>query len=192
VTSKPVLDDHSFLELIKTHGPSLLKCAESMLGDKEEARACLQECYTVARRAILDFNSPEDFYKQIHDLLVECCLRKMKMKVAAEKDLIDGFLPQFDSDGCRIEPDWNSIPTAHNIISHPNAKQHIMGVLDELPPVYRYVFYLRDVEGFTTKQIAEKLDLTEKVAKTILHSTRAILKKRLEPIMLELELENNT
>jgi RNA polymerase sigma-70 factor (ECF subfamily) len=51
--------------------------------------------------------------------------------------------------------------------------------LDCLPPMYRAVFMLREVEGLSTTETAECLDTTEDVVKTRLHRARALLQREL-------------
>jgi RNA polymerase sigma-70 factor (ECF subfamily) len=51
--------------------------------------------------------------------------------------------------------------------------------VDELPETYRAVFVMRDVEGLSTSETAECLELTEEAVKTRLHRAKAMLRDRL-------------
>jgi RNA polymerase sigma-70 factor (ECF subfamily) len=49
--------------------------------------------------------------------------------------------------------------------------------IDTLPPGMREVFVLRDVEGLSTAEVAEALDVSEDVVKTRLSRGRAALRR---------------
>ena len=51
--------------------------------------------------------------------------------------------------------------------------------LDELPPEYRAVVVLRDVEGLSHRDIGEVVGITVASAKTRVHRARLFLRKRL-------------
>jgi RNA polymerase sigma-70 factor (ECF subfamily) len=51
--------------------------------------------------------------------------------------------------------------------------------VDRLPETYRSVFMLRDVEGMSTAETAESLDLSEEAVKVRLHRARSLLRKHI-------------
>jgi RNA polymerase sigma-70 factor, ECF subfamily len=51
--------------------------------------------------------------------------------------------------------------------------------IDALPPRFREVFMLREVEGLSTAEIAECLEIGEQTAKSRLHRARTLLRDRL-------------
>ena len=52
--------------------------------------------------------------------------------------------------------------------------------LDELPPAQRAVVMMRDVEGLSTQEVSEALEITEVHARVLLHRGRTRLRARLE------------
>jgi RNA polymerase sigma-70 factor (ECF subfamily) len=52
--------------------------------------------------------------------------------------------------------------------------------VDRLPPDYRTIITLNELEGFTNSEIAEILDISLETAKIRLHRARAKLKESLE------------
>jgi RNA polymerase sigma-70 factor (ECF subfamily) len=53
-------------------------------------------------------------------------------------------------------------------------------VIAELPPAYRPVVLLRDLEELSTEETAEVLDLSPDVVKTRLHRARAAMRQKLD------------
>jgi RNA polymerase sigma-70 factor (ECF subfamily) len=55
----------------------------------------------------------------------------------------------------------------------------IESAIEALPEHYRAVFVMRDVEGMSTAESADCLDITEETAKTRLHRARLLLRENL-------------
>jgi RNA polymerase sigma-70 factor (ECF subfamily) len=55
------------------------------------------------------------------------------------------------------------------------AEQLAQQALDRLPPRYREVFVLRQIEGLAVRDVAEILGLPEGTVKSLLHRGRALL-----------------
>ena len=60
----------------------------------------------------------------------------------------------------------------------------ILKIVQQLPPGYRAVFSLYAVEGFSHKEIAEKLDISEGTSRSQYLRAKVMLKKLLEQHML--------
>ena len=58
--------------------------------------------------------------------------------------------------------------------------EEIMQLIQELPPGFRAVFNLNIIEGYSHKEIAELLGITESTSRSQLVRARAILKKKLQ------------
>ena len=56
----------------------------------------------------------------------------------------------------------------------------VQHTVDELPELYRIVFMLREIDGLSTAEAADVLQVTEDVVKTRLHRAKALLRERLE------------
>ena len=55
-------------------------------------------------------------------------------------------------------------------------------MIDRLSADFRTVFVLRDVEGLSTAETAESLEIPAETVKTRLHRARLMLRKRLETV----------
>ncbi len=58
-------------------------------------------------------------------------------------------------------------------------------LIDKLPTGYRTVFVMYLIEGFSHKEIANILDITESTSKTQLHKAKKMLKEKLETLNLK-------
>ena len=60
-------------------------------------------------------------------------------------------------------------------------RRDLLQALESLPPHYREVIVLRDVEELTIGDICEALDLTREAAKARLHRARVLMREYLNP-----------
>lgn len=178
-------DPRAFEELIRLYGARLLLKAEQMLGCREEAKDCVQECYIQVHKNIDKFRQEADIYSWMYRILVNACLKKMRGRTAATMESFDELQPTFDEDGCRIEPLWQSLPTTEEILEKKGTREQVISAIQSLPSNFRDVLYLRDIEGHNTAEVSEMLSLSPSATKVRLHRARAALKKTLEPVFIE-------
>jgi RNA polymerase sigma-70 factor (ECF subfamily) len=72
-----------------------------------------------------------------------------------------------------------AVPGPEAQVSDRELARALEHAIDSLPPAFRSVFMLRDVEGLSTAETAESLDLTEQTTKTRLHRARGLLRDHL-------------
>ena len=63
---------------------------------------------------------------------------------------------------------------------HNALKQDVITAIAHLPSTYREVIIMRDVEGFSSPEVAERLGLTIATVKSRLHRARNVLREKLE------------
>lgn len=73
---------------------------------------------------------------------------------------------------------WLSTPAEQLINKEMN--EFITDSLQEIPPKYRQVFLLRDVEEFNTAEVAQILGISEASVKTRLHRARIFLRNKIQ------------
>jgi len=74
----------------------------------------------------------------------------------------------------------NTIPDADISVLDELAEKDIISLIQELAPGYRTVFNLYVVEGFSHREIAEMLDISEGTSKSQLARAKSILQKKVE------------
>jgi RNA polymerase sigma-70 factor (ECF subfamily) len=99
-------------------------------------------------------------------------LSTVPLEAAAEADDSDANLPH-----PQYIAQWRNGP--EELAQRAEVRQLIEQALAELDDKYRLVFVLRDVEGFSVRQTAEALGLTEANVKVRLLRARLLLRERL-------------
>ena len=92
-------------------------------------------------------------------------------------------MPEFDTSACRIEAPWQHLSTPEEILDREKRKDLVIDMINKLPPDYRVVLQLRDIEEMTTAEVANALNLTDGNVKVRLHRARSALKSLLEPVL---------
>ena len=58
--------------------------------------------------------------------------------------------------------------------------RRLRGALDRLPSSYRLIVFLREIEGLSTREVAQVAGISEANVKTRLHRARLFLRQELE------------
>ena len=175
-------DDRCAETLVRTHAAALLHLANRYLDDEEDARDAVQEGFGAAFVAIDQFRGDSELRTWLHRLVVNVCLRKIRRGVREPEVSLDELLPVFDARDCRIEP-LRSVAGPETLLEQKEIRVLIRRLISELPESYRAVILLRDIEGYSTREAAMAMGITEGSLKVRLHRARAALKSKLEPIL---------
>jgi RNA polymerase sigma-70 factor (ECF subfamily) len=111
-----------------------------------------------------------------------CYTKRRKSQFAPDYELsLESMKPSFREDGGerRLEiADWSALPDAQ--AANSELREQLRQAIGALPEASRAVLLLRDVEGLSTAETAEVLDVSEDVVKTRLHRARLAVRKDLD------------
>lgn len=172
----------AFEQLVRTHGPRMLSVARRILRSEDDARDCLQEAFIRAFSAINQFEGRASLGTWLHRITVNAALMKLRSRKSVPEQSIEDLMPNFDSDGCRIEPMWQFDESVETMIGRREVRDLVLASIGKLPDSYRTVLLLRDIEEHTTEEVASELGISAGAVKIRLHRARAALKKLLEPV----------
>jgi RNA polymerase sigma-70 factor (ECF subfamily) len=162
-------DIAAFEELYKRHNRRVYSLCLRMTQNVSEAEDLAQEAFVQLFRKIGSFRGDSAFTTWLHRLTVNQVLMHFrKRKVRDERTTEDGETPD------RIAPGTenpNQMPVVDRIA--------IDKAIGQLPPGYRTVFVLHDVEGYEHEAIARMLGCSVGTSKSQLHKARMKLRKLL-------------
>ena len=173
-------DTASLEQAVREHGGAMLAVARRLLGNDEDARECVQEAYLSAFAKADSFEGRSAYRTWLHRIVVNTALGILRKRKRGDVPSIDGLLPEFDDNGCRIEPLWQFEEPVERTVERAQSRQAVRDTIDALPDLYRVVLVLRDIEEFSAAETAELLETNVPVVKTRLQRARAALKKLLE------------
>lgn len=176
-------DEVSVEAFVRQHSPWMLSVARRILRDDAAAEDSVQEAFLNAFNNIDKFEGRSSLKTWLHRIVVNRCLMTLRSSKRKAEEQLDEFMPQFDSNGCRIEDPWPQLLSADKICEQKQLSKVVAENIDKLPEKYRIVLQLRDIEEFSTAEVAKQLDLSESNVKVRLHRARSALKQMLEPVL---------
>lgn len=181
-------DERDLERAVREHGAAMLSVARGLLSNEDDARECVQQAYLQAFAKISSFKGRSLFRTWLHRIVVNTALGILRKRKRQRTQSIDDLLPEFDSDGCRVEPSWQFNVSLEQMLERDQVRDLVRRSIEELPDSYRIVLVLRDIEGYDTNEVATLLDTNAGAIKTRLHRARLALKKKLEPLWSKDEL----
>jgi RNA polymerase sigma-70 factor, ECF subfamily len=161
-----VLDgEASLFELIvRRYNQRLFRATRAILRDDDAAEDAMQEAYLRAFAKLDQFAGEAKFSTWLTKIAVYEALNRLR-RAKPQEELSDIM---HNSDNPERTAYGRELTSA------------IEKAVDALPPLYRTVFVMRDVDDMTIAETADSLGITPESVKTRLHRARALLRRRLE------------
>lgn len=169
-----------FQELVDRYQHSLYNYACRMCGDASDAEDVVQDTFLNIFKYLKDFRYESQFKNWMYRIATTSCLkRKRKSKFAPDRELsLDEFIPRDPGEVPSQIPDWAAKPL--DKLLNDELSHMIRKAILSLPEKYRVVIVLRDIEGFSTEEAAQILNLTAANVKVRLHRARLYLRDQLK------------
>lgn len=178
-------DQLSYKKLVEAYWIELNFLAGRLLADEAIAKDCVQEVFIKEITKIAGFEARGTLKAWLHQITVNEALIELRKKSARKEDSLDELMLEFDETGHYIDH-YHGRPVSQDaLLESLEVKQHIKLSIDKLPTNFRIILILRDYEGYTTKEVAEKLAMTEQNVKVRLHRSRLALRNLLKPVLRE-------
>ena len=170
-----VLRGHTalFEVLMRRHNERIYRAARAIVRDEREAEDVMQQAYVNAYAHLRQFDGRARFSTWLTRIAVHEALRRVRRRPT---------LASLDSPGhSTVECPMPAAPSPDPERQAFSRELHALleSAIDALPDGSREVFMLRQVEGMSTGDVAETLDVTEDVVKTRLSRARAALRRDL-------------
>src|ERR1700728_3824799 len=162
----------AFEQLVKRHGRKLLRISQNVTRNREDSEDAVQEALLKAFQNLAEFREDSQFSTWLIRITVNQSLMKLrKQRTHKEVSLDEDFRADGDVLPLNV-PD--RAPNPEQLCSASELRDILVGTVEELRPILRAVFVLRDVEGLSIAQTAQKLNLTARGRTT--ENARAVTK----------------
>lgn len=166
-------DVECFEALYHRHKRRVFSLCLRMTGNTAEAEDATQEAFLQLYRKIALFRGESAFSTWMHRLTVNVVLMRIRKKQLVEVSLEETLEPQHE--GERAKEFGARDLNLHGSLDRINLEN----VIRELPPGYRIIFVLHDIEGYEHNEIAEMLGCSIGNSKSQLHKARMKLRSLL-------------
>jgi RNA polymerase sigma-70 factor (ECF subfamily) len=156
----------AFETLYTRHNRRVYGICLRMMQNTAEAEDLTQEVFIQLYRKIKSFRGESAFTTWLHRMTVNQVLMHLRRRnVRDEKTTDDGEIPD------------QVVPGTENFQKMPIVDRLALDkAVGQLPPGYRTIFVLHDVEGFEHEEIAKMLGLSIGTSKSQLHKARMKLR----------------
>jgi RNA polymerase sigma-70 factor (ECF subfamily) len=170
-------DAGAFSALLRRYEGKIFRLAMNITQNREDAEDVLQEAFLKAYEHLDQFQGNSRFYTWIVRIAVNQALMKLRKRRSDRAVSLDEQIDTGEDTVVREIAAWD--PDPEQQYSQEELHQILETAVDDLAPIYRTVFTLRDVDGLSTEETAEVLDLTVPAVKSRLLRARLQLRDKL-------------
>jgi RNA polymerase sigma-70 factor (ECF subfamily) len=172
-------DIAAFEQLVKRYDAKLLRIAQNVTHNSEDAEEAVQGAFFKAYQKLDQFQGHAKFSTWLIRITLNESLMKLRKQRATLKQLVDNDVDA-DSDSERRQfdvADW--APNPEMLYRASEFREILITSLQRLSPALKVVFVLRDMEEHSLRETSEILNLTETAVKTRLSRARLQLREDL-------------
>ena len=170
-------DVAAFEQLVKRYDRRLLRISQTVTRNREDSEDAVQEALMKAFQNLAEFREDSQFSTWLIRITVNQSLMKLRKQRTHKEVSLD---EDFDSDGDALPLDVpDRAPNPEQLCWASELREILTKTVEELRPLLRTVFVLRDVEGLTIAQTAQALNLSQAAVKARLWRVRLHLRVRI-------------
>lgn len=149
----------------------MLGVAMRYINDKERAEDVLQDAFIKVFKHLNRFKNDGSLEGWIRRIVVNTALDQLRKNKKRQSDIAldDSFIEI----------------TTNNFTEERLQAESLMKIVQELPDGYRTVFNMFAIEGYSHKEIAKKLGITENTSKSQYSRAKSVLREILNKLNIE-------
>lgn len=168
-------DDAALNRLLMRAQDVAWRFSTSVCGHADDAEDAMQEALIKTYRYVGSLREPEAFKPWLYRTVRNACLMGRRKRAGEPLRLrsLDEVLPGPDGPVSHDAPDPGKTP--EQLADNAGLRRRLRKAIAALPPPYRAVVFLREMEGLSTREVAKVLGISEDSVKTRLHRARVQL-----------------
>jgi RNA polymerase sigma-70 factor (ECF subfamily) len=190
-------DENAFVALVERYHASLLRLARMYVASQPAAEDVVQDAWVGVLQGIGRFEARSSLKTWIFRIVIHRALTRATRDARFVPFSTLGD-PDQEGDEPAVDPDrflpadhprwpghwatpprsWMALPEEHLLASE--VREHLEAALTALPPAQQVVLSLRDVEGLTSDEVCNILEITESNQRVLLHRARSKVRRALE------------
>jgi RNA polymerase sigma-70 factor (ECF subfamily) len=179
-------DEQAFVQLVSRHHAAMLRLAGSFVSSPAVAEEVVQDTWLGVLRGIDGFAGRASFRTWLLRILVN---RARSTGVREHRSVAVGDAgpvvdrSRFDASGAWMSPPQHWIEDSEDRMQAQALAGQIQKTLGELPTRQREVVVLRDVDGLSSHEVCDVLEISDANQRVLLHRGRSHLRQALEAEM---------
>jgi RNA polymerase sigma-70 factor, ECF subfamily len=153
--------------------------SRTVCGHTEDAEDAMQEALVQTFRYISRLRDPEAFRPWLYRMVRNACLMSRRRRVGEPRHLLplEDLLPT--QDPTRHVDALAAGKNPEQLVVNAALRRRLARALAKLPPAFRMIVFLREMEGLSTREAAAALGVSEDTVKARLHRARLFLQREL-------------
>jgi RNA polymerase sigma-70 factor, ECF subfamily len=168
-------DAAAFEHLFQLHSRRVYALCLRMVGNPADAEDLAQEAFLQLFRKIATFRGESAFSTWLHRMTVNVVLMRLRKKSLPTDSLEESLEPDSENSGPKRDVGAPDLRLS-GAVDRVNLERSI----EKLPPGYRTVFMLHDVQGYEHNEIADIMGCSVGNSKSQLHKARTRLRELLQ------------
>ena len=170
-------EKQALAEIVERNEQLVYNTALKLLANPEEAECVLQETFLKVFQALPEFKGESSLSTWIYRIATNFALMRLRNR---KKDFARLEGQEEHVNKATLE-NFNRYVGTNPLRSVMNdeLRAAMEKAIEDLPPKFRSVFVLKDIEGHSLKEIAEMTNLSLAAVKSNLHRARLFLRNRL-------------
>jgi RNA polymerase sigma-70 factor (ECF subfamily) len=179
-------EKHLFHDLIRPVERPVFVMLFMLLRNETDAEDAAQEAFIKVYRNLHSFRGDAKFSTWVLSIARNEGLGRLRKRASSIEEPLEEILS-----GSREETqgdftpalltDWREVPI--EALERSELRECLCRVILKLPPIYREVVQLRDIDELDVQETAEVLGITPGSVKVRLHRARTMLQKELAPLL---------
>jgi RNA polymerase sigma-70 factor, ECF subfamily len=170
-------DIGAFEQLVHRYDRNVFRIAQHITQNREDAEDVVQDAFLKAYENLKNFQEQSKFYTWLVRIAVNEALMRLRRRRPERMVSLDEEVKTDEDSMPREVADWS--PNPEQLYTQSELRDILTKTIQGLPSSFRTVFVLRDVEGLSTEETAEALDLSIPAVKSRLLRARLQLRERL-------------
>jgi RNA polymerase sigma-70 factor, ECF subfamily len=170
-------DDAAYDKLVRKYERQVFRIAQHITQNREDAEDVMQDAFVKAFEKLDQFQGNSKFYTWLVRIAVNESLMRLRKRRTGKMVSMDEDVQTEEGSVPRDFADW--APNPEDNYSQAELAEILRKTIQGLPPGFRVVFVLRDVDGLSTEETAETLGLSIPAVKSRLLRARLQLRERL-------------
>ena len=170
-------DISAYDELVRKYERQVFRIAQHITQNREDAEDVMQDAFLKAYEKLDQFQGNSKFYTWLVRIAVNESLMRLSKRRSGRMVSLDEDVETEEGSVPRDLADWDPDPEQN--YSQTELAEILRKTIQGLPPGFRVVFTLRDVDGLSTEETAESLGLSVPAVKSRLLRARLQLRERL-------------
>ncbi|MBI1992219.1 MAG: sigma-70 family RNA polymerase sigma factor [Candidatus Omnitrophica bacterium] len=173
--------DESALDLLMAaYGGKVYGLSLRLTSNHHDAEEVCQDVFLAVFEKIDGFRGDAKLSSWVYRITANAALMKLRKRPKIKALPLEEELgPAMTEEGMIAEPvvDWSRLPSDE--LERKELTARLAQAVELLPPEYRAVFVLRDIEGLPAEEASQVLEISVAALKSRLHRARLFLRKQL-------------